>query len=74
MNTKPVNPLRVRMIEDMSIRGFTPKTQQDYIRSVRYQASFNGRSPDTAAPEEIRQFQFTLRAEGAGPSKMKAIV
>ena len=74
MNTKPVNPLRVRMIEDMSIRGFSPKTQQDYIRSVRYLAAFIGRSPDTATPEEIRQFQFSLRAEGAGPSKMNAIV
>lgn len=74
MSTKPVNSLRVRMIEDMTIRGFTPKTQQDYIRSVRYLASFIGRSPDTATPEEIRQFQFSLRAEGAGPSKMNAIV
>ena len=63
MNTKPVNSLRVRMIEDMTIRGFSPKTQQDYIRSVTYLASFIGRSPDTATSEEIRQFRFSLRAE-----------
>ena len=29
-----VSPLRQRMIEDMSIRPFGPKTQQDYVRVV----------------------------------------
>jgi len=78
MTSKPTpkasSPLRIRMIEDMTIRGFVPKTQDDYIRHVKYLASFIGRSPDTATPEEIRQFQFSLRTEGASPSKMNSIV
>jgi hypothetical protein len=48
MSEKPINPLRQRMLEDMSVRGFTPDTQRDYIRAVKKLAAFLGRSPDTA--------------------------
>ncbi len=74
MSNQSISPLRARMIEDMTIRGFAPKTQKDYLRSVTSLAVFITRSPDTATPEEIRQFQFQLRAQGASPSKMNAIV
>jgi hypothetical protein len=30
----PVSLLRARMIEDMTVRGFTEKTRQDYVRHV----------------------------------------
>lgn len=74
MPDQPISPLRQRMIEDMTIRGFTTDTQRDYLRSVRYLAAFIGRSPDTATPDEIRQFQFKLREDGASPTKMNSIV
>ena len=32
MSTTPISPLRRRMIEDMTVRGFGEKTQSDYIR------------------------------------------
>jgi integrase/recombinase XerD len=70
----PVSPLRQRMIEDMTIRGFSEATQRDYLRSVKSLSAFIGRSPDTATPDEIRQFQFNLREQGATPSKMNATV
>jgi hypothetical protein len=35
MSEKPISPLRQRMLEDMSLRGFTPDTQRDYIRAVK---------------------------------------
>ncbi len=69
-----ISKLRARMIEDMTIRGFTAVTQRDYIRSVKTFAGFIGRSPDTATLEEIRRFQFALREGGATPSKINAIV
>ena len=72
--THTVNPLRRRMIEDMTIRGFGAATQRNYLLSVRTLAAFIGRSPDTATPDDIRQFQFKLREDGATPSKMNAIV
>lgn len=72
--TRALSPLRARMIEDMTIRGFVDKTQVDYIRCVKRFAAFLGRSPDTATPEEIRRFQFALREEGMSPSAINAVV
>jgi hypothetical protein len=39
------------MIEDMTVRKFTLKTQNDYIRVVKNFTIFLGRSPDTASNE-----------------------
>jgi Phage integrase, N-terminal SAM-like domain len=54
---RPVSALRARMIADMSARGFSEKTRNDYIRNVRAFAAFIGRSPDTATAEDLRRFQ-----------------
>jgi hypothetical protein len=35
-----------RMIEDMTIRKFTAKTQHDYVQRINNFAAFLGRSPD----------------------------
>ena len=35
MSQAPISPLRRRMIEDMTVRGFGEKTQNDYIRHVK---------------------------------------
>ena len=53
--------LRERMIEDMSVRGFTEYTRRDYIRCVKKFAAFIGRSPDTATAENLRRFQLHRR-------------
>ena len=34
-STTPISPLRRRMIEDMTVRGFGEKTQSNYIRHVK---------------------------------------
>ncbi len=54
----PGSPLRRRMIEDMTIRKFAPKTQASYIRAVRKLAVFLGRSPDQASAEQPRRYQL----------------
>ena len=33
-NTKPISPLRRRMLEDMTLRKRSPKTHATYIRAV----------------------------------------
>jgi hypothetical protein len=38
--TPAISPLRQRMIEDMSIRKFTAKTQHDYVQRVKDFATF----------------------------------
>jgi site-specific recombinase XerD len=60
----PATGLRQRMIEDMNVRGFLPKTQHDYLRIVERFAVFLGRSPDLATPEDIRRFQVEQREAG----------
>lgn len=52
--------LRRRMIEDMDLRGFSPKTQKAYIGAVQRLAGFYRRSPDQLSEEEIREFFLHL--------------
>ena len=74
MTTGAISPLRRRMIEDMNVRGFMPKTQQHYIRAVREFTAFFGRSPDQAEAEDIRRYQVHLRDRGTSTSSMNAAV
>ena len=48
MTDDTISPLRRRMIEDMTVRGFTACTQRGYIAAVRRFTVFLGRSPDQA--------------------------
>ena len=57
MSETPISPLRARMIEDMSVRQFGEKTQNDYIRHVKTFSTFLDRSPVRETPEDLRRFQ-----------------
>src|SRR6202162_180405 len=70
----PVSALRARMIEDMSVRGFTEKTRSDYVRNVRAFAAFIHRSPDTATAEELRRFQLHQTQSGMQPPSINSAV
>ncbi len=59
----PVSPLRQRMIEDMELRGFSPKTQSSYARAVSGLACYHRRSPDQIPEEEIRRYFVHLTCE-----------
>ena len=43
MTDEAMSPLRRRMIEDMTIRKFAPKTQHDYVQRVKNFAAFLAR-------------------------------
>jgi integrase/recombinase XerD len=66
MTEAPISPLRRRMIEDMTIRKFAPRTQEGYIRAVKGFSTFLGASPDRASFEDLRRYQLHLVASGAG--------
>jgi integrase/recombinase XerD len=66
MTDETMSPLRRRVIEDMTIRKFAPKTQHDYLQRVKNFAAYLGRSPDTANFEDLRRYQLHLAASGAG--------
>ncbi|QBX99659.1 hypothetical protein E2K80_02070 [Rhodophyticola sp. CCM32] len=72
MKEEKTTPLRERMIEDMRIRGMSPKTQQGHIRAVRYFAEFIGRSPDTATPDELRAYQLHMTDTGVSTGVFNA--
>src|SRR5260370_34031467 len=67
LSDRRVSPLRARMIEDMTVRGFTEKTRQDYVRHAQACAAFIGRSPATATPDDIRGAQLHQRPSGMPP-------
>ena len=71
---RPVSPLRARMIEDMTVRGFNEHTRRDYVRHVRAFAAFIGRSPDTATAEELRLFQLHQTQSGLQPPSINSAV
>ena len=70
----PGSPLRRRMTEDMTVRGFTASTQRGYIRTIRDFTAFFGRSPDSAGAEDLRRYQLHMRSNGASATSMNAAV
>jgi integrase/recombinase XerD len=74
MTDECISPLRRRMIEDMTVRSFAAKTQDNYIGAVAKLAKFLGRSPDTATTEELRLFQLHLTANRVGAPTINGTV
>ena len=57
--------LRQRLIEDMQVRNYSPRTVEAYVAAVVKLAKHFMRSPDQLAREELRAFQVhLLSAEG----------
>ncbi|MBI3265033.1 MAG: site-specific integrase [Acidobacteria bacterium] len=55
--------LRTRMIRDMTLRGFSPRTHQAYIRAVVGLAKHYRRSPDHLTNEEVQAYLAHLIQE-----------
>jgi site-specific recombinase XerD len=66
MTDTPISPLRRRMIEDMTVRKFTARTQEGYIRAVKGFSAFLGASPATASAEDLRRYRLHLVESGVG--------
>jgi integrase/recombinase XerD len=71
---RPVSALRARMIEDMTVRGFTEETRSNYIRDVRAFAAFIGRSPAAATAEDLHRFQLHQTQTGMQPPSINSVV
>jgi len=60
----PVSPLRARMIADMSARNLGPASQTSHLRACKRFAAWLGRSPETATPDDVKDFQRHLIESG----------
>ncbi len=74
MTNGNISPLRRRMTEDMTVRGFTAGTQGGYLAAVENFTAFFGRSPDQASAEDLRRYQLHMRSIGASATTMNAAV
>lgn len=72
--TRPVSPLRQRMLEDMRMRKLAHKTRDAYIRAVSRFAQYLGCSPDTATAEDLRRYQLHLVEAGTSPITLNATI
>jgi len=72
--TSGISPLRQRMIDDMRMRQFSPKTQSAFIRAVRHFTKYLGRAPDGASVEELRNYQLHLVDAGTSPILLNAAI
>jgi Phage integrase, N-terminal SAM-like domain len=73
MTDAAMSPLRRRMIEDMTVRKLSPKTQQGYIGTIKNFAAFLGRSPDKASFEDVRQRTSSTGRDDHVPAKSSQI-
>ena len=73
-SNQPISPLRQRMIDDMTMRRLSPKTQTAYIRAVKKLAQFLGHPPHSASAEDLRLFQLHLAANGVSNKTINATI
>ena len=72
--TADVSPLRLRMIEDMTIRNLSPASQRAYLHHVARFSSFFGRSPDRLDIDDVRRFQVHMISCGVSWASLNQAV
>lgn len=66
--------LRQRLIEDMQVRNYSPRTVEAYVGAVAKLAKHFMKSPDQLTNEELREFQVHLLHAKASWSQFNQIV
>src|SRR4051794_35399394 len=66
--------LRQRLIEDLQVRNYSPRTVEAYVAAVAKAARHFRRSPDLLTAEDLRSFQVHLLAQKVSWSQFNQIV
>lgn len=66
-----MSPLRMRMIEDMTLAGLAASTQAVYVEAVRRLAEHYRLSPDGLSEAEVRSYLLSMRAKGIARGTFK---
>jgi site-specific recombinase XerD len=69
-----MTPLRQRLIHDLQLRNYSPRTVECYVRAVAHFARHFGRSPEHLDAEHVRQYQLHLLAQKASWSRFNQVV
>ncbi len=69
-----MTPLRQRMVEDMKIRHFSPRTRYRYILAAEKFAQHFGRSPERLGHEQVREFLVYMHETGASYAVLSSYV
>jgi hypothetical protein len=72
--TKPISPLRQRMIDDMKFRNMSPSNQKVYIYAVANFSAFHGRPPDKRGIEHVRACRIHLMSRGLKAASINPII
>jgi len=66
--------LRTKMIEEMKLRNFSPRTEQSYVSAMVGLVKHYGRSPDQLTQDEIRSYLLHLKERGLSPSSRNVAI
>jgi site-specific recombinase XerD len=69
-----MTPLRQRLIDDLRLRNYSPRTMEAYVAGVAKFAKHFGRSPDQLGREQLRDFQLHLLEQHTSWSQFNQIV
>ena len=69
-----MSPLRQRLIDDLRIRNYSPRTIEAYVAGVARLAKHFQRSPDQLGVEQLRQFQLHLLEQQVSWSLFNVVV
>jgi len=64
-----VTPLRQRLIDDLRLRNYSPRTIEAYVGQVVQFARYHHRSPDLLGPDDVRSYLLHLLAQKASWSR-----
>jgi len=68
----PIHPIRQRLIDDMTLRGFAPLTQKSYIRVVRNCLAHAQKPPKDLQVDDARAYLLHLQQSGVGVSSINS--
>jgi integrase/recombinase XerD len=63
--------LRNRMMQDLELAGYVPRTREVYINAIRNFAEYHRRSPAQLGQEHVRQWVQQLVGRGLGPQRLR---
>ncbi len=66
--------LRTKMIEEMKLRNFSPRTQESYVSAMVGLVRHYRQSPDQLSQDEIRSYLLHLEERGLSPSSRNVAI